>query len=159
MSNVLFFLKVLKNEGYPNSNIRTIAKFIDYDLENFLIDLKEEIGDEKLQEFINKGMTKFSTPKGILIEWPDTDEYIYVKVIDPKFDVNESEQEVYANIVWGESKLLSSDYNGNETYKTIEEILDESDMGDSDTDELIDQIKGKLWLKSFSNLGYGISSW
>jgi len=67
MTDLKRFLNVLTKVGYPNSDIVSIAKVVDYNLENFLPDLVEEIGQEKADEFTEKALKKMSTPEGILV--------------------------------------------------------------------------------------------
>ena len=38
MSDIKFFLRVLEKEGYPNPNLVSLANFVDYDLNDFLLD-------------------------------------------------------------------------------------------------------------------------
>ena len=61
MSNLKIFLKTLKKVGYPNPDVSSIAKMIDYDLEEFLTDLVDEIGKEAADEFTENALNKSPT--------------------------------------------------------------------------------------------------
>ena len=68
MSDLKRFLKVLSKVGYPNPNLVSIAKHVDYNLEDFLPDLVAELGEQKADEFTEKTLNKMSTPEGIKIQ-------------------------------------------------------------------------------------------
>ena len=74
MSNLKIFLKTLKKVGYPNPDVASIAKMIDYDLEEFLPDLVAEIGEKKADEFTENALNKMSTSDGIRIQDEDDPE-------------------------------------------------------------------------------------
>ncbi len=57
MSDLNRFLKVLNKVGYPNPDVQSIAKMVDYNLEEFLPDLVSEIGQEKADEFTEKALS------------------------------------------------------------------------------------------------------
>jgi hypothetical protein len=159
MSNLKTFLKVLSKVGYPNPDTESIAKMIDYNLEDFLPDLVAELGQEKADEFTEKAINKMSTPKGIKVtniyDYPK--QYAYIDVYNPRLDLENDETTVLCNWSWGDTNLLSQDDDGNETYKTIEEIGDDVGMGDwAEYDELIDEIKEDCNKLVFKNCGFGI---
>ena len=75
MSNLKLFLKSLQRSGYPNSktDVTTIARAMNYDLEFFVDDLIREIGHFKTGEFIEKTFSKLglmSSP-GLKIDMED----------------------------------------------------------------------------------------
>ena len=159
MSNLKTFLKVLNKVGYPNPDIQSVAKMVDYNLEDFLPDLVAELGQEKADEFTEKAINKMSTPKGIKVtniyDYPK--QYAYIDVYNPRLDLENDETTVLCNWSWGDTNLLSQDDDGNETYKTIEEIGDDVGMGDwAEYDELIDEIKEDCNKLVFKNCGFGI---
>ena len=158
MSELNRFLKVLNKVGYPNPSIHSIAKMIDYNLEEFLPDLVAEIGEEKADEFTEKAIKKMSTPKGIRIQdKDDSKEYAYIIIHNPRLDLDNDETTVLCDWEWGDTNILSQDDDGNETYKTIEEIGEDLGMGDwSDYDDLVDGIKSDCNDIVFSNCGFGI---
>ena len=123
MSNLKTFLKILNKVGYPNPDVVSIAKMIDYNLEEFLPDLVAEIGEEKADEFTEKALNKMSTPKGIRIkDKDDSKEYAYIIIHNPRLDLDNDETTVLCDWEWGETKILHQDDDGTETYKTIQEI-------------------------------------
>jgi hypothetical protein len=158
MSELNRFLKVLNKVGYPNPDVHSIAKMIDYNLEEFLPDLVAEIGEEKADEFTEKALNKMSTPKGIRIKGKyNSQEYAYIIIHNPRLDLDNDETTVLCDWEWGDTNILSQDDDGNETYKTIEEIGEDLGMGDwSDYDDLVDGIKSDCNDIVFSNCGFGI---
>ena len=158
MSELNRFLKVLNKVGYPNPSIHSIAKMIDYNLEEFLPDLVAEIGEEKADEFTEKALNKMSTPKGIRIkDKDDSKEYAYIIIHNPRLDLDNDETTVLCDWSWGETKILHQDDDGTETYKTIQEIGEDIGMGDwADYDEFVDNIKEECNQLVFNNCGFGI---
>ena len=158
MSELNRFLKVLNKVGYPNPSIHSIAKMIDYNLEEFLPDLVAEIGEEKADEFTEKALNKMSTPKGIRIkDKDDSKEYAYIIIHNPRLDLDNDETTVLCDWEWGDTNILSQDDDGNETYKTIEEIGEDLGMGDwADYDDLVDGIRNDCNDIVFNNCGFGI---
>ena len=157
MTDVNIFLRVIQKEGYPNPNLHSIARMIDYNLENFLVDLKEEIGEDGVRDFCDKAIEKISGEDGIRIELEPYDEFIYVHVYPIFYDEDESENDVVSRYEWGESRLLSTDEDGKESYLTIEQIIDNTDMsGWSDLDELIDLIKMRTYNHINQLCGFGV---
>jgi hypothetical protein len=159
MSNVKTFLKVLSKVGYPNPDIQSIARMIDYNIEEFLPDLVAEIGEEKSDEFTEKALNKISTSDGIRISnlYDDSNQYAYIKIYNPRLDLENDETTVLCDWSWGETKILYQDDDGTETYKTIQEIGEDLGIGEwSDYDELVDGIKDDCNKLVFSNCGFGI---
>ena len=158
MSNLKTFLKVLSKVGYPNPDTQSIAKMIDYELEDFLPDLVAEIGEKKADEFTEKALNKMSTPNGIRIkDKDDSKEYAYIIIHNPRLDLDNDETTVLCDWSWGQTNILSQDDDGNETYKTIEEVGEDLGMGDwADYDDLVDGIKNDCNDIVFSNCGFGI---
>ena len=159
MSDLKTFLKVLSKVGYPNPDTESIAKMIDYNLEDFLPDLVAEVGQEKAEEFTFNALSKLSTNKGIKVtniyDYPE--QYAYIDVYNPRLDLDNDEGTVLCDWSWGDTKLLSQDDDGNETYKTIEEIGDDVGMGEwADYNDLIDEIRGDCNKLVFKNCGFGI---
>jgi len=58
MSNLNRFLKVLNKVGYPNPDLDSIIRMVDYNLEDFLPDLVEEVGEEGADDFIERAISK-----------------------------------------------------------------------------------------------------
>lgn len=159
MSEVNLFLRVMKSEGYPNPNIQSIANMVGYDLENFLYDLKQEIGDDGVLDFCTKAINKLQGEDGIRVDLSGPgDEFCYIHIKPMFFDEDETVNDVVSRSSWGESRILSTDMEtGEETYKTIQEIIDETDMGGwSELDELLDHIKAKAYKIVIRNCGFGI---
>lgn len=159
MSNLKTFLKVLKKEGYPNPNTSTFAKYVNYDLEGFLYDLKEEIGENGVVDFCDKAIEKLTGKEGLRIDLdgPNGDEYVYIHIYPIFYNEDESENDVVSNHGWGDSHLLGTNEDGVEQYMTIQEIIDNTGMGEwSELDELLDHIKTKAYNKVYYNCGFGI---
>ena len=158
MSNLKTFLKVLSKVGYPNPDVHSIAKMIDYNLEEFLPDLVAEIGEEKADEFTEKALNKMSTSDGIRIQDDDDPEqYAYIKIYNPRLDLDNDETTVLCDWSWGDTNIFFKDDDGNDSYKTIQEIGENIGMGDwADYDEMVDDIKEDCNKLVFSHCGFGI---
>ena len=158
MTDLKRFLNVLTKVGYPNSDIVSIAKVVGYDLENFLPDLVDEIGQEKADEFTEKALKKISTPEGIKIQdSDDPKQYAYIKLLNPRLDLDNDETTILCDWKWGETNILFMDDDGSESYKTIQEIGNEIGMGDwADFDEMVDDIREDCNRLVFKNCGFGI---
>ena len=144
MSNLKTFLKVLKKVGYPNPDIQSIAKMIGYNIEEFLPDLVAEIGEEKADEFTENALNKMSTPEGIRVQdKDDPEQYAYIKLHNPRLDLENDETTVLCDWSWGDTNIFFKDDDGNDSYKTIQEIGEDIGMGDwADYDEMVDEIRG-----------------
>ncbi len=158
MSNLNRFLKVLQKVGYPNPDIQSIAKMVDYNLEEFLPDMVAEIGEEKTNQFAEKAIKKLSTDKGIKVQaYDDPNQYVYIYILNPHVDFDSDETTVTSDWAWGDTNILHQDDDGNETYKTIPEISDEIGMGDwAEFDDMVDEIREDCNKLVYKNCGFGI---
>jgi hypothetical protein len=158
MSSLNTFLKVLKKVGYPNPEIQSIAKMVGYDLDDFLLDLKKELGEDGVVKFCDNAIDKLSGKKGIKVDL-ETDgvEYVIVNIYPEFYDEDESQTDVISSYQISDSKILAQDEDGNDTYKTIPEIEDEIGMGEwSEYDEMKDHIKMKVYNYINSRCGFGV---
>lgn len=158
MSNLKTFLKVLKKVGYPNPDIQSIAKMIGYDIQEFLPDLVAEIGEEKADEFTENALNKMSTSDGIRVQdKDDPEQYAYIIPHNPRLDLDNDETTVLCDWSWGDTNIFFKDDDGNDSYKTIQEIGEDIGMGDwADYDEMVDEIKEECSQLVFNNCGFGI---
>ena len=158
MSELNKFLKVMNKMGYPNPNTKTIARSMDYNLDEFLPDLVDEVGEEKTNEFTENALSKLSEDgKGIKIPINGPDEYVYLEIYESRIDLDETETQVLINWGWGESRLLSQDENGHDTYKTLDQMYDDIGMGEwGEWDEMIDSFKYYAHEHIRDNCGFGI---
>jgi hypothetical protein len=159
MSDLNRFLKVLQKVGYPNPQTESIAKMIDYNLEEFLPDLVAEVGEEKADEFTEKALKKMSTSGGIKIDnlYDDPNQYAYIILHNPRLDLENDETTVLCDWSWGNTKILYQDDDGNEEYRTIEDVGSDLGMGEwGDYDELVDSIREDCNRLVFKNCGFGI---
>jgi hypothetical protein len=158
MTDLKRFLNILTKIGYPNPDIVSIAKAVGYDLENFLPDLVDEIGQEKADEFTEKALKKMSTSEGIKIQdSDDPKQYAYIKLLNPRLDLDNDETTVLYDWSWGDTNIYFRDDDGNESYRTIQEIADEVGLGDwSDFDTMVDDIREDCNRLVFNNCGFGI---
>jgi len=160
MSDVNYFLRILEKEGYPNPSVESIAKAMGYNLDDFLFDLKEEIGEKGVTDFCDKAIAKLSGEKGIRVnlDGPNGDEYCYVHIYPLYYDEDESQNDVISKSSWGESEILDIDPDTGEShYVTIQTIIENTDMGGwGDLDELLDHIKEKAYNIVYRNCGFGI---
>ena len=156
MSDVKTFLKILSKVGYPNPDTKSIAKMMGYDFFEFIPNLVYEIGEDGAQSFVNNALAKLSTEDGIKVNLSNG-EYVYIIVDKAKIDIQPTGNDVSIVYRWGNSKLLSTDEEGNEVYKTLEEIDDDLGMGDQgDYDDMIDYIKNQFYQLVLNNCGFGI---
>ena len=158
MSNLKTFLKVLKKVGYPNPDIQSIAKMIGYDIQEFLTDLVAEIGEEKADEFTENALNKMSTSDGIRVQdKDDPEQYAYIILHNPRLDLDNDETTVLCDWSWGDTNIFFKDDDGNDSYKTIQEIGEDIGMGDwADYDEMVDEIKEDCNRLVFNDCGFGI---
>ena len=158
MSNLKTFLKVLKKVGYPNPDIQSIAKMIGYDIQEFLPDLVAEIGEEKADEFTENALNKMSTSDGIRVQdKDDPEQYAYIILHNPRLDLDNDETTVLCDWSWGDTNIFFKDDDGNDSYKTIQEIGEDIGMGDwADYDEMVDEIKEDCNRLVFNDCGFGI---
>ena len=158
MSNLKIFLKTLKKVGYPNPDVASIAKMIDYDLEEFLPDLVAEIGEKKADEFTENALNKMSTSDGIRVQdKDDPEQYAYIILHNPRLDLDNDETTVLCDWSWGDTNIFFKDDDGNDSYKTIQEIGEDIGMGDwADYDEMVDEIKEDCNRLVFNDCGFGI---
>ena len=125
------FLKVLQKSGYPNTtpDVPTIAKAVSYPLDNFVIDLVNEIGEEKTKDFIRKTFKSLGlmSNTGMKIDLNFTGEkgsYIYLIIHDFDIVLDEPEEPVWIHFSYGDRLIIQ---DGEE--KTLEDVEDEVDMG------------------------------
>jgi hypothetical protein len=158
MSDLKTFLKVLKKFGYPSADVKSIAKMVDYDLSEFLPDLVAEVGEEKADEFTEKALDKMSTPEGIKIQdLDDPQQYAYIKLLNPRLDLDNDETTILCDWSWGDTNIYFRDDDGNESYRTIQEIADEVGMGEwADFDTMVDDIREDCNQLVYKNCGFGI---
>ena len=159
MSNLKTFLNVLsKSGGYPNPDIQSIAKMIGYNLDELLKDLVKEIGEDKANEFVQKAVQKMSKGDGVKMQdLDDPEQFANIHLIDPHVDLTNDETTVLSDWGWGDTNIFYRDDDGNESYKTIEEISDEVGIGDwADFDEMVEEIREECNQLFYKNCGFGI---
>jgi hypothetical protein len=157
MNDLNRFLKVMAKMGYPSPNTVLIAKSMDYDLDEFLIDLVDEVGEERTDEFVEDALSKLSEDgKGIRVPL-NNNNYIYLHIYQSRIDLNETDNAVLVDWGWGENKLTGVDENGNEFDSTMDELYDYIGMGDwGEWDEMIDSIQDECYDYIKNNCGFGI---
>ena len=95
--------------------------------------------------------------KGIKVTFDDPNEYAYIKLYNPRIDLDNDETTVLCNWNWGKTSLPHVDENGTESYKTIQDIEADTDMGDwGDLDDYLDSIKEDCSRLVYQNCGFGI---
>ena len=112
------FLKVLQKSGYPNTtpDVPTIAKAISYPLDNFVIDLVNEIGEEKTKDFIRKTFKSLGlmSNTGMKIDLNFTGEkgsYIYLIIHNFDIVLDEPEEPVWIHYSYGDSLIIQDGEN------------------------------------------------
>ena len=159
MSNLNTFLRVMNKMGYPNPSTKSIANSIDYDLDNFLPDLVEEVGEIKADEFTEKALSKLSEDgKGIRVPLDDENHnYIYLEIHQSRINLDETEDAVLIDWSWGDNVLTGVDENGEEYDSNMDEIYENMGMGEwGEFDEMIDNIRDVCYEHIRNNCGFGI---
>jgi len=159
MSEVNYFLKVLAVEGYPNPDLQSIAALMGYDNQDFLLDLKEEIGEQGVLDFCDKAIEKLTGDKGLRVDLdgPNGDEYVYIHIYPIYYSEDEDVNSIISNHGWGDSRVLGTNEEGEEEYMTIQQVIDNTDMGGwSELDELLDHIKDRANNIVYKNCGFHI---
>ena len=143
--HVELLMKSLRNN--LDGKEHEILVFIDSDDEDvygYLKSIKKDFFDLKIITHKLNPCVGYARNNNLLVELAKHDIVSYLQsdmVIGPRYDTN----------------ILSQDDDGNETYKTIEEIGEDLGMGDwSDYDDLVDGIKSDCNDIVFSNCGFGI---
>jgi len=158
MSNLKLFLKSLQRSGYPNSktNVTTIARAVDYDLDFFLTDLLHELGSKKTKDFVGKTFSTLGLTysPGMKIDFTDSigEPGSYIYLIINSFTFNEGDEdydEVWISYSWGDSLLIDD-----EGEKTLEDVWDDVDMGTmGEFEDFVDEIKDTCGAEIFKKTG------
>jgi hypothetical protein len=159
MSELNRFLKVMTKMGYPNPNTMSIARSMDYDLDEFLIDLVGEVGEERADEFTEKALSKLSEDgRGIRVPLDDENHnYIYLEIHQSRINLDETEDSVLIDWSWGDNVLTGVDENGDEYDTNMDEIYDNMGMGEwGEFDEMLDNIRDECYDYIRNNCGFGI---
>ena len=159
MSELNKFLKVMTKMGYPNPNTMSIARSMDYDLDEFLIDLVGEVGEERADEFTEKALSKLSEDgKGIRVPLDDENHnYIYLEIHQSRINLDETEDSVLIDWSWGDNVLTGVDENGEEYDTNMDEIYNNMGMGEwGEFDEMLDNIRDECYDFIRENCGFGI---
>lgn len=159
MSDLKTFLKVLSKVGYPNPNVDSIAQMVSYNLEEFLPDLVAEIGEDGANDFVEKALDKLSDgTKEIKININESDdEYAYVKFYTTRVDLDNDDTTVLTDWGWGDTRVLSQDEEGNETYVTMQQLYDNAGLGEmGELEDYWDNVKEDCSKLVYQNCGFGI---
>lgn len=159
MTDLNRFLKVMNKLGYPNPNIISIAQSMDYDLDNFLLDLVEEVGEEKANEFTDKALSKLNQDgKGIRVPLDDENHnYIYLEIHQSKIGLDETDDSVLIDWSWGDNLLTGVDENGEEYDSNMDEIYENLGIGEwGEFDEMLDNIRDECYDFIRDNCGFGV---
>ena len=157
MSELNRFLKVMTKMGYPNPNTMSIARSMDYDLDEFLIDLVGEVGEERADEFTEKALSKLSEDgRGIRVPLDDENHnYIYLEIHQSRINLDETEDSVLIDWSWGDNVLTGVDENGDEYDTNMDEIYDNMGMGEwGEFDEMLDNIRDECYDYIRNNCGF-----
>lgn len=159
MSDIKSFLKICKTFGYPNPKLSSLADMADYNLGNFLLDLKRELGEKGVADFCGKAIEKLVGDEGVRVDLGEQrSEYCYIKIYPIKYDEDESKNDVISKSSWGKSEIVDIDPDTGEShYVTIQTVINNTYMGSwSELDELLDHIYGEAYNIVFRNCGFGI---
>jgi hypothetical protein len=147
-------LKILAREGYPNPNLGNIFDAIDYDSENFLGDLVENLGEEGATEFVSKTLYKISSKNTIKIPLDYTispGSWIELIINDFEINLHEESSDILINSHWGDSYFIHP-----ETGKkgTFQDVIDDEDPWDYS--DLIDSMRDESYGYIQKRCGFGI---
>jgi hypothetical protein len=159
MNDLNRFLKVMTKMGYPNPNTVSIARSMDYDLDNLIPDLVEEVGEIKADEFTERALSKLNKDgKGIRVPLDDKNHnYIYLEIHQSRINLDETEDAVLIDWSWGDNVLTGVDENGEEYDSNMDEIYENIGMGEwGEFDEMIDNIRDECYDYIRNNCGFGI---
>jgi hypothetical protein len=140
MNDFKLLLKYFKKIGYPNKNLISLFKSLDYDADNFLPDLVEYLGEDGAHDFVQKTIDKLNTPKGIKIDLSDEgypESYIYLIIKNFYIDLNESEDAILITYSWGDGMFMHP--NEGRLY-TKEELYQDTDM--QEWSDMLDMFEG-----------------
>lgn len=151
------FLRLLEREGYPNENVSDFAQLVGYDLDNLLVDFVLNLGVDKTEEFVKRGLDViFGPSKKLRLDFSrDYGQGAFVDYILEDFyvDLNDTADGIRIEKKFGDSAL--EDDRG--VLKSLEQIYHDSDMGDWwGFDELVDSLNRDLAKYLNKRLGYFI---
>jgi hypothetical protein len=152
MKNFKIILKYLKKIGYPNKNLITLFKSLDYYQEDFLPDLVEYLGEDGAHDFVQKTIDKLTTPEGIRIDLEESgypQSYIYLKIKKFTIDLEEAEDSILIIYSWGDGMIMNTEEN---KLYTKEEIRQKCDMGE--WSDVLDVFEGAASHFFVNNCGY-----
>jgi hypothetical protein len=152
MTDFNILLKYFKKIGYPNKNLHTLFKSLDYNPDNFLTDMVETLGEDVAREFVQKTIDKLNTSEGIRIDLEDAgypESYIYLKIRQFRIDLEESEDAILILYSWGDGMIMNIE--DNKLY-TKEELRQNCDMGE--WNDVLDVFEGAANNFFYSNCGY-----
>ena len=162
MEDIKNILKVLSQEGYPSNKVLDYFEFFDYDREEFLNDLVNYLGHEKVNEFVEKTLFKLSSSSDKiiircnLVYSVSPNSWIDLIIYEFGVDTDEEYSDIIINWGWGDSSIVHPD---NGTITTLDDIRSEVDMGDwSEFYDFENEIKGDCYQKIVDNCGFGIWS-
>ena len=159
MNDLNRFLKILQKIGYPNPSVPLYAKLSGYDLNTLFDELIDEVGYKKADEFVWNAIQAISNDgKGIRVNLDEINAqgaYSYLIVSQSRIDLEESDNSVLVSWSWGENKIANVDEDGNDEWKTIQEMWEEIDMGDmGEFDNFLDEIKDEVSKIVYQNCGF-----
>jgi hypothetical protein len=155
MEQFKLLLKYLERYGYPNKNIQTLFKSLDYNSEDFLPDLVSYLGEVGAEQFVRKTIDKLSTPNGIKIdleEYGYPQSYFYLIIKDFRIDLEETEDTILIKHTWGEDGMIMKEEE--DKFYTLREVYQDCDINEwSDMLSLLESSSNDFF---FLNCGYGL---
>ena len=155
-TNLDIFLKILLREGYPNTNLSSLAKLVSYNSDNLLFDLDEQYGRKKVTEFVEKGLEKFLGDD--FIYKLDLEPYGYYNGSYVVFEIvrfNYQPNDYLDGIIVHSNMLDSNICHPDGKCETFEDIYDGADMGEwGEVEELKEEILNAFSHKIHENLGF-----
>jgi len=146
MTELEAFLKFLAKTNYPSKKTEGVAHSLEYPMEEFVPDLYEELGQQKAKEFVDKTFRKILHNELFcydMVEYP-LGGNVCVRFNSWRYD--DTEKSIAVSSSWGPSKVHTEEGD-----KTIQDIIDEADMGELPEvydflESLLDDIKKEIFL-------------
>ncbi len=154
MKKFELLLKALGRVGYPNENLMSIFRALDYRDNDFLPDLVENLGEDGAYDFVQKTIDKLNTPKGIKIDLKDygyPESYVYLKIKQFRIDFEESEESILILYAWGDGMFMHPEEN---KLYTKEEVYQNTDM--QAWSDMLDMFESASSEFFFYNCGYSL---
>ena len=157
MSDIKTLLSALKKIGYPTSSFKTICFSIDYNCDNFTLDLVEYFGENGAEKFINKAIESLETNEGyIRIPLTEYCNECYSDIVITNIHLDlDNQDDVSCELSIIEAIIPNSEQGGE--LVSLMDFYENMDMGDWDNYTLtIDDIRETAYRYIFERTGISL---